>query len=97
MRVTQARNFEAMKAETHPDYHEITVVMTDGTKYKTRSTWGKAGDELKLDVDPLTHPAWQGGTGQIVEKGQLSKFENRYGNLFGTAESEEKKEEEGKA
>ena len=29
-----------MKADTHPDYHEINVVMTDGTEFKTRSTWG---------------------------------------------------------
>ncbi len=28
-----------MKKEIHPDYHEITVVMTDGTTYQTRSTW----------------------------------------------------------
>ncbi|MGH1398778.1 MAG: 50S ribosomal protein L31, partial [Alphaproteobacteria bacterium] len=46
-----------MKADTHPDYHEITVQQTDGTTYTTRSTWGKEGDVLKLDVDPLTHPA----------------------------------------
>jgi large subunit ribosomal protein L31 len=71
-----------MKAEIHPDYHEITVVMTDGTEYKTRSTWGKEGDVLKLDVDPLSHPAWQGGDQKVVEKGQLSKFEKRYGDFL---------------
>ena len=75
-----------MKADIHPNYHEITVVMTDGTKYTTQSTWGKEGDVLKLDVDPLTHPAWQGGTGKVVERGQLSKFENRYGNIFAANE-----------
>lgn len=74
---------KTMKADTHPDYHEITVVMTDGTEYKTRSTYGKEGAVIKLDVDPLTHPAWQGGiAGQVVEKGQLSKFENRYGSFL---------------
>lgn len=86
-----------MKANTHPDYHEITVVMTDGTEYKTNSTYGKPGDVLKLDVDPLTHPAWQGGTGQVVERGQLSKFENRYGSFLSGANDkkapEAKKEE----
>ena len=30
-----------MKAEGHPDYHMITVKMTDGTEFQTRSTWGK--------------------------------------------------------
>ena len=71
-----------MKAEIHPDYHEITVVQTDGSEYKTRSTWGKEGDVLKLDVDPKTHPAWQGGTAKVVEKGQLSKFEKRFGTFL---------------
>lgn len=71
-----------MKAETHPDYHEITVVMTDGEEYKTRTTWGSEGDVLRLDVDSKSHPAYTGGAQRVVEKGQLTKFQNRYGNLF---------------
>jgi ribosomal protein L31 len=39
---------------------------------------------LNLDVDPLTHPAWQGGTSKVVEKGQLSKFEKRFGSFLST-------------
>ena len=86
-----------MKADTHPDYHEITIVMTDGTEYQTRSTYGKPGDKLKLDVDPLTHPAWQGGSGQITEKGQLDKFESKYGSfLSGSAGKQQPKKEEKK-
>ena len=69
-----------MKANTHPDYHEIKVVMTDGTEYTTRSTWGKAGDTMRLDIDSLSHPAWRGGQTKILEKGQLSKFEKRFGS-----------------
>jgi hypothetical protein len=41
-----------MKSGIHPDYHMITVEMTDGTKFQTRSTWGKEGDTLHLDIDP---------------------------------------------
>lgn len=74
-----------MKADIHPKYHSVTVVMTDGTEYESRSTLGKEGEIIRLDIDPLTHPAWQGGTGQIVEKGQETKFKNRYGNLFATS------------
>ena len=40
-----------MKKEGHPDYHFITVVMTDGTEYQTRSTYGAEGDRLMLDID----------------------------------------------
>lgn len=79
-----------MKADTHPDYHEITVVMTDGTEFKTRSTLGKEGEVLKLDVDPKSHPAWQGGTHKVVEKGQLSKFEKRYGSFLSSGKGDEK-------
>ena len=39
-----------MKKKTHPDYHEIEVVMTDGSTFKTKSTWGKASDKLKLEI-----------------------------------------------
>jgi large subunit ribosomal protein L31 len=49
-----------MKKNTHPDYHEITVVMTDGSEFTTRSTYGKAGDSIRLDIDPKSHPAWTG-------------------------------------
>ena len=49
-----------MKADIHPDYHMIKVVMTDGTEYETRSTWGAEGDVMRLDIDPKSHPAWTG-------------------------------------
>ena len=55
-----------MKPEIHPDYHTIKVVMTDGTEYLTRSTYGKEGDTLNLDIDSKSHPAWTGGTQQIL-------------------------------
>lgn len=70
-----------MKADIHPDYHEITVVMTDGTEYQTRSCWGKPGDVMRLDIDPLSHPAWTGGAAKIQEKGRLAKFGNKYAGL----------------
>ena len=50
-----------MRKKIHPDYHEINVQMTDGSTFKTRSTWGKENDTLKLEIDPKSHPAWTGG------------------------------------
>ena len=70
-----------MKANIHPDYHEIKVVMTDGTEYTTRSCWGKPGDIMRLDIDPLNHPAWTGGAAKVMEKGRLAKFGNKYAGL----------------
>ena len=71
-----------MKADTHPNYHMIKVVMTDGTEYETRSTWGAEGDTLRLDIDPTTHPAWTGGQQTLLDRGgRLSKFKKRYEGL----------------
>ena len=70
-----------MKKDTHPDYHEITVVMTDGTERKTRSTWGKPGDVLKLDIDPKTHPAWTGQHRIVDSGGQVARFNKRFSGL----------------
>jgi large subunit ribosomal protein L31 len=71
-----------MKADIHPQYHMIKVVMTDGSEFMTRSTMGNAGDTLNLDIDPKTHPAWTGGSQQLLDRGgRLSKFTSRFGNI----------------
>ena len=70
-----------MKKDIHPDYHEITVVMTDGSENKTRSTWGNPGDVMKLDIDPLTHPAWTGQHRILDSGGQVARFNKRFGGL----------------
>ncbi len=68
-----------MKKDIHPDYHEINIVMTDGTTFKTRSTWGAEGDSMTLDIDPKTHPAWTGGATRLVDSGgQVAKFNKRF-------------------
>jgi large subunit ribosomal protein L31 len=67
-----------MKPEIHPDYHNITVKMTDGTSYETRSTWGAEGDVMTLDIDPVSHPAWTGVHRLIDSGGQLAKFNKRF-------------------
>ena len=77
-----------MKANIHPDYHEIKIVMTDGTEYMTRSCWGKPGDVMRLDIDPLNHPAWTGGSAKVLEKGRIAKFGNKYAGLGVAASAE---------
>jgi large subunit ribosomal protein L31 len=67
-----------MKTDVHPDYHTINVIMTDGTTFTTRSTWGKEGDTLRLDIDPKSHPAWTGVHRLIDSGGQLAKFNKRF-------------------
>jgi large subunit ribosomal protein L31 len=71
-----------MKPDIHPQYHLIKVVMTDGTEFITRSTYGNEGQVLNLDIDPKTHPAWTGGAQQLLDRGgRLSRFNSRFGNM----------------
>ncbi|QFR33300.1 50S ribosomal protein L31 [Ancylobacter sp. TS-1] len=72
-----------MKSDIHPDYHFVKVVMTDGTEYTTRTTWGKEGDVLQLDIDPTSHPAWTGGSQQLLDRaGRVSKFQKKFAGFL---------------
>ncbi|MGH1415549.1 MAG: 50S ribosomal protein L31 [Pelagimonas sp.] len=71
-----------MKKDLHPEYHLVTVKMTDGTTFETRTTWGKEGDQLALDIDPTVHPAWTGGNSRLLDQGgRVSKFKKKYEGL----------------
>ena len=71
-----------MKSGIHPNYHTITVKMTDGTEFVTRTTWGKEGDTMNLDIDPKSHPAWTGGQQTLLDRGgRVSKFNQKFSFL----------------
>ena len=74
-----------MKQDIHPEYHTIKVIMTDGSEFSTRSTWGKEGDVLHLDIDPRSHPAWTGGQQQLVDRGgRVSRFQKKFSGFLKT-------------
>ena len=70
-----------MKKNIHPNYHKIKVIMTDGSEFETRSTWGKENDTLKLDIDPASHPAWTGQHRIMDSGGQVARFNKRFSGL----------------
>ena len=71
-----------MKKDIHPDYHVIEVKLTDGTAYEMKTTWGKEGDSMQLDIDPTVHPAWTGGNSRLMDTGgRVSKFKKKYEGL----------------
>jgi large subunit ribosomal protein L31 len=71
-----------MKSDIHPNYHMIKVVMTNGVEFMTRSTYGEEGATLNLDIDPNTHPAWTGGSQQLLDRGgRLSRFNTRFAGM----------------
>jgi large subunit ribosomal protein L31 len=72
-----------MKQDIHPDYHTIKIVMTDGSEFITRSTWGNEGDVINLDIDPKSHPAWTGGQQQLMDRGgRVSRFQKKFSGFI---------------
>ena len=56
--------------------------MTDGTTFQTRSTWGKEGDTLHLDIDPKVAPGLDRRQRQVLDTGgQVARFNKRFGGL----------------
>ncbi|UTG97310.1 50S ribosomal protein L31 [Sinorhizobium meliloti] len=72
-----------MKADIHPDYHTIKVVMTDGTEYETRSTWGTEGATMNLEIDPKSHPGLdrRQPAARRPRRPRVSKFKKRFEGL----------------
>ena len=68
------------RASLHPRYREISVVMTNGETFKTRSTY--SSDILKLDIDITTHPAWTKESNFVNAKAnKINAFSNKYNGL----------------
>lgn len=76
-----------MKQNLHPDYHFINVVMTDGTQYQTRTTWGEADARLQLVIDSKNHPAYTGERRVMDSMGRIEKFKSKYGVKVATEET----------
>ena len=81
------------RKEIHPEYHEITLILTDKTEIKTMSTFGEAGARIALEIDPLSHSAWQTDTGKIKITGAAAKFASKFGvmNILNTSSATKKK------
>lgn len=65
-----------MKPDIHPQYSEITVICSCGTKFKTRST---AGHDLHVEVCSKCHPFFTGKQKLVDTAGRVDKFRQKYG------------------
>lgn len=72
-----------MKKDIHPKSHKITLILTNGEPFEVMSTYGKEGDSIRLDVDPLKHPAWQKDGAQFINEnvGKVAKFKSKFGSF----------------
>lgn len=66
-----------------PSSHEMFYIDTKGGKISVMSTFGKPGQEVKLESDCFNHPAWNKGEGSNVNAnvGQVVKFKAKFGNV----------------
>jgi large subunit ribosomal protein L31 len=65
-----------MKANIHPDYHEVSVVCACGSKFKTRST--HRGD-IHVEICSQCHPFFTGKQKLIDTAGRVERFQRKYG------------------
>ena len=66
-----------MKAEIHPDYHDVQVTCSCGNSFTTRSTC--EGSEMHLDVCSACHPFYTGKQKLMDTAGRVDKFRRKYG------------------
>lgn len=66
-----------MKANIHPNYHEITVTCSCGNTFKTNSSMAK--DKLGIEVCSECHPFYTGTQKIMDSAGRIDKFRQKYG------------------
>jgi len=65
-----------MKAEIHPEYHDLKVTCSCGNEFATRST---LKDELHIEVCSACHPFYTGKQKIVDTAGRVDKFRRKYG------------------
>ncbi|PWN05292.1 50S ribosomal protein L31 [Rhodohalobacter mucosus] len=68
-----------MKKGIHPEYNEITVLMSDGTEIKTRSTMQTKDGVYKSEVDSKNHPFYNKDQKLQKKADRIDRFNKRYG------------------
>lgn len=64
-----------MKKGIHPSYKEVTVHMTDGTSFVTRSCY--KGEKMVLEIDSKSHPFFTGKQMLVDTAGRVDRFKKR--------------------
>lgn len=67
-----------MKKGIHPEYKEITVVMSDGSEMKTRSTMDVKDGVYKSEVDSKNHPFYNADKKVQKKADRIDLFNKRY-------------------
>lgn len=65
-----------MKADIHPDYHDVNVTCSCGNAFTTRSTI--SGEALTVEVCSACHPFYTGQQKIMDTAGRVDKFNKRF-------------------
>ncbi|MCL5671811.1 MAG: 50S ribosomal protein L31 [Acidobacteria bacterium] len=68
-----------MKANIHPDYHEVQVVCACGSSFKTRSTYKDA--VLHVEICSNCHPFFTGKQKLVDSAGRVERFQRKYADF----------------
>ena len=66
-----------MRADIHPQYHEVDVRCACGATWKTRST----KKELHLEICSTCHPFFTGRQKLVDTEGRVERFMKKYGKV----------------
>ena len=69
-----------MKADIHPNYHDVQVTCSCGNTFTTRSTMAK--DAYHVEVCSECHPFYTGKQKLVDTGGRVDRFNRRF-NLTG--------------
>jgi large subunit ribosomal protein L31 len=64
-----------MKAEIHPNYHDVRATCACGSTFNTRSTY--KGPELRLEICSVCHPFYTGRQKLIDTEGRVDRFQKK--------------------
>lgn len=73
-----------MKADIHPELHEVEVQCACGNSFTTRST----KPDLRLEVCSECHPFFTGKQRYVDTAGRVERFQRKYEKFYEDQESE---------
>lgn len=66
-----------MKADIHPNYHEVTIQCACGNSFKSKST--AEGDVVKVELCNKCHPFYTGKQKIVDASGRVDQFKKKFG------------------
>ena len=74
--ISEAIKSKKMKAEIHPNYHDIKAICGCGNVIETRST---LSEDIRIDVCSQCHPFYTGKQKIVDTGGRVDRFKKRFG------------------